>query len=368
MTETPTVRQTDEGRERQRLTDADAYRVARMVCEKYLSANRIAHILYPDEYNSKKKQDKSRAIMRVKHLLRRAADRGILTVTPPPNERLAGELRKRPEFRDIRFEVVDDWDDSQLLDPAEAVYREAARLVAEKIGALMREKKGPVVVGNAGGPALSRLAEYLPAVSMDYEDAASRLCFISLNAARSADRYDLSANFVAVRMAAIFGGRHIASLRRMPEKIKRQHDVRLREVDLLVCGSGAKTGFLGRWLKEVCHVNALPKSVVGDICLIPIDDSGKEVGLTARAAKSIREDLRPEPPYDELKRLASQDKVLVVFAYPPTAPGDQAAGVGTPASKTKIATAILRQPLTKWCVLGSSLAEQVLSFSKAEHR
>jgi DNA-binding transcriptional regulator LsrR (DeoR family) len=348
-----------ESRRRPRLTDSDAYAVAGLVCEKGLSANRIAARLYSQEYESPNKAVKARAIMRVKHLLHRAVERGILVLNPPANERLAKALRAQPEFLGINFEIADDAADVLPLDPAEPVYREAARLVAERIDALMQAKSGEVVVANAGGPAMSRVAEYLPAVAGRHEDA-SRLRFVSLNAAENSERYELSANFIAVRMASIYGACHFASMRRLSSATRKDYVRVARHPDLLVCGAGAREGFLSRVLKDVYREDSLPRSVVGDVCLIPLDSRGNEVPLPTKQRRIIADELRPEPSYDTLVRLATENRVLVVLAYPrPSDSARRGLRLASP-SKIEIATAILRKGLTRWCVLGSSMANQIL--------
>ena len=340
-----------------KLTELDAYHVARMMCEKGLSANRIAAELYREEYAAPR--TKARAIMRVKHLLRRALDAGILTLRRPRTD-LATALRERPGLTEIRFEVVDD--SGFGLDPAEPVYREAARLVAERIDALMRRQER-VVIANAGGWGMSRLVEYLAAVSMTYENAGQRLQFVSLNALSSADRYHLSANFVAVRMATIFGGRHLAMVK--SPSVERAYRQALQNIDLLVCGAGSRSAFLTQWLNDGPARKAagknidLPKSVVGDICLIPLNAAGEQVSLGRPTAMRIQDDLRPCPDHATLKRLAEADRVLLVAAAPNvdgrvTPPDDLRAS-----SKLPVVKAILNVPLTRWCVLGSSLAEQL---------
>lgn len=357
MDDTVELNQSEETRPR--LTDADAHRAAELLVQLGLSTGGVAKIMYPAEYNSPKKEIKSRAIMRVKHLLHRAVHRGIVVVNAPANKELAGRLRALPEFRDVTFEIVADNGDFPPLDPAEPVYREAASLVAKKIDGLMTNKRGEVVIANAGGPALSRLTEFLPAVATHHQQS-SRLRFISLNAARHPEHYDLSANFIAVRMAAIFGGRHVASLRRSFDSNREDYKRLVEAVDLVICGAGSKEGFLSRWLYEVYEQAALPPSVIGDICLTPIDELGNKVSWPRELGRRIDEDLRPRPSFDALKQLARQDKILVVFAHPRSIDGSVAETSGPPSSKIEIATAILRQPLTRWCVLGTSLAEQIL--------
>lgn len=366
MSEARKTSRTSPNRVRRRSSDLEVYEVARLVCEKGLTAPRVAARLYPDEYGENRKT-KSRAIMRVKHLLSRALATGVIRLRRPRAD-LVAALRARPEFTGIRFDVVDDR--GAGLDPTEPVYREAARLVARRIHQLMLRDNKPVIVANAGGWGLSRLTEYLPAVASSYEDARHRLQFISLNALRSADSYHLSANYVAVRMAAIFGGRHLARLKSW--SMEDQYQKSLLQISLLICGAGSRRGFLSEWLADqpdpqkfrVSRVH-LPTDVVGDICLIPINQDGEEVRFQAGLRRRIQDELRPRPDYDTLKRLAADDKVLLVLAAP--IPATEAPAPDPSESlKIPVSRALLRPPLTKWCVIGSSMAEQLLSAVKNE--
>ena len=72
----------------------------------------------------------------------------------------------------------------------------------------------------------------------------SSLQFISLNAARKADAYQISANFLAVRMSEIYGGNHIAVLPKAPKHIQKKYDEYLKKIDLLISSAGTRRGFL----------------------------------------------------------------------------------------------------------------------------
>jgi len=341
MTSDREARRDKEFVDRRPLTEEEVYNVAKMLCETGLSANGIAARLYKDEYEGK--AGKAQTIMRVKHLIARALKTGIISL------RYAREDLKRQleaDCRGVKFTVVED-----IVRGGEPVYQEAARLVAQAIDDLMRQDR-PVVIANAGGLALSRMTEYLPAVARLYRGAADRLLFISLNALRRADSYHLSSNFVAVRMASIFGGRHLAMLK--AQSTEAEIERALDAVDLLVCGAGSPAGFLPEWLQDEdsrSRAGGLPPEVVGDICLIPLDRIGRPVGLKPSTERRIQTELSPRPSYEALRKLADQDKVLVVLAVPVNDNNEVEVELKIP-----IAEAILKPPLTKRCVLGSSLA------------
>lgn len=337
------------------LTDEDAYRVAQLMCEDLLAANEIARRMYPDLYSSGRAQDKSRAIMRVKHLARRATRAGMLRLDRPVDERLARDLRAHRIFGDVTFHVADDRGNGGSLGRSEPVYREAARVLAAKIEKLLLEKAGPIVIANAGGPTLSRVVEHLPDLASEWAVAARRLQFVSLNAARDADAYHLSANFIAVRMSQVLGGSHIASLRIMPTSVASRYADALAGVDLVLCGVGTRKGFLSRWLKGVFDRELLPPHVVGDICLLPIDKNGQAVVLRRppAAMQRVNEELRPAMSHSALVSLAQADKVLAVAAYPDA--------YSAAASKVSAVRAMLGRPLAKTCVLGRSLAQSLLA-------
>lgn len=342
-------------------SEADAYQVARLVAEKCLSANRIADELFPEEYRNAR--TKARAIMRVKYLLRRAVATGILSIKPPRSG-LVDALNACPEFRDVRFDVVSDV--GYGLDPAEPVYREAARLVADRIHELLGAQER-VVVANAGGWGLSRLAEYLPAVALNFENANSRLLFVALNALGGASNYQLSANYVAVRMASIYGGQHRAVVH--PPHVDARYRALIDGVDLLLCGAGSSRAFLNQWLvnerggkarRGTQPAVALPTGAIGDVCLIPIDEAGTEVPLPPVMGKRVREAICPMPSYAALRRLAMRNKVMLVAASPAVngASADPMAHLKLP-----VVRAVLRAPLARWCVMGTSLARQLLEMT-----
>lgn len=340
--------------ERVVLTDDDAYEVAKLMARDLLAANEIAKRMYPELYSSGKSADKSRALMRVKHLARRAVRAGLLRVDLPADVRLARALQVADRsLGDVSFYVADDRGCPSSPHRSEHVYREAARLIVTRIDRLLSETSGQVVVGNAGGPTLSHVVEWLPDLISEWPTASSRLCFVSLNAARNADAYHLSANFIAVRMSQVLGGSHIASLRYMSPATEIAYAEALKKIDLVLCGIGTKQGFLSEWLARVHHKKNLPASIVGDACLLPIDKNGVHVPLKPVAVqRSVEDELRPALTYSKLAKLANSDKVVAIAAYP-----DE---LSAAASKFAVVRALLLGRLTRSCVLGRSLAQHLL--------
>ena len=116
--------------------------------------------------------------------------------------------------------------------------------------------------------------------------SAHKLLRSQVNALGGAGSYHLSANFVAIRMAAIFGGRHLAGVR--PAHVDAEYRGIVDASDLLLCGAGSRRAFLNEWLVNEQRRRrrpaddravALPQGAVGDVCLIPIDESGNQVLL-----------------------------------------------------------------------------------------
>jgi hypothetical protein len=336
----------ESNRDRRAVTLQEVYDAAKMLCERGWSANKIARELYPEVY-ARNKAGQSWAIVRVGLLIARAQKTGIISFRYEVGD-LGARLSRH--FNNVRFTVVDD-----AVAGGEPVFQEAARQLAQRIDDLMRREAddAPVVIANAGGLAVNRVTEYLATIAPHYPNAADRLLFISLNALRRTSSYHLSANYVAVRMAQIFGGRHLAMLN-APSAVA-EYEKACETIHLLVCGAGSRAGFLPEWLHDKdspSQASDLPTTVVGDLCLIPLDADGHQVRLGRAAERLIRDELSPRPSYEKLQQLAAEDKVLVVLAVPDV--GRLAEGISL---KIPITQALLKPPLTRWCVLGSSLAK-----------
>jgi hypothetical protein len=310
-------------------------------------------------------------LARVRRLLEFAASKGLLTLHSPINDDLQIKLRERfgPE---LSFCVVNNdqaaYSENPKVDDAlraDAVGRQAAGIFADRIHQLLLKKtdpRKPIIIANAGGLAVSRLVRFLSAQKLIPEEADTRrLLFISLNSASMPTDYGRSANTLAVRMAEIYGGRHITLCPIWPKTVASDYEHAVRNIDLLVCGAGAEHGLLFTWLKDNAAIG-LPPGAIGDLCLIPISAQGNEVPLERRAPQRVRQILNPHPTYLDLQALASRDAILYV------AVGNQNDDrrpdlTATPRqfhSKLAVTRAILRHTLARTCVLGATLARDLL--------
>ena len=343
-------------------TDEEAYRVAELVRDGK-SAKEIANLLY--------RHHGEKELGRVSTLIRHAFARKILDITPPTNPDLERALAAASAAR-ITFHVVnnDHIAQDEASNPpdtfrADAVCRQAAALIAARIQKLLADSAhgpGPVVVANAGGFALSRVVHFLaeqkhPAARAD----ASRLLFLSLNAASLPATFGLNANFLAVRMSEIYGARHLARSPIWPEALEKEYEHALQHLDLLVCGAGSENGLLAVWLKNHADI-PLPKDACGDICLLPIKRDGTPARQPASIARRLEDALHPRPGYDQLRQLAKDDRIIYVatgYEHEDRRRDPVAAAV-TPHSKLAVTHAVLSQPLTRTCVLGATLARDLL--------
>ena len=314
----------------------------------------------------------SQKIMRVNQLLKLAAERGIFSLKPPMNL----DLEENLNFcfsKNITFHVVNNdqppYEEGVTFDNsfrADAICRRAAEVVASRITTLLgehRQSRKTIVIANAGGPAISRVVRFLPSYrNLPEESNAFQLLFISLNSASIPDHYDYSANTLAVRMSEIYGGRHIALSPVWPKAIGEQYSKAVRHIDLLLCGAGTNSGLLFHWLNNEVHVR-LPSGAVGDLCLIPISAQGEELHLEDNGRKFVEQQLRPSPTYEDLKDLADRNGVIYVAMGQQT--GDkQTHTPGTtppPHSKLVVARTILKHGLARTCVLGATLARNLLA-------
>ncbi len=308
---------------------------------------------------------------RVASLLTFAREKGLFSLNPPRNDDLQIQLTER--FRkEVTFLVVNNdyaaYVDAPRVDEdmhANAVCHQAAILIAQRIQELLltnRASRRPIVIANAGGRAASRVVRFLASQKlMPDECDPRRLLFISLNSASMPSDYGRSANVLAVRMAEIYGGRHIALSPIWPDEVKKDYDLAVRNIDLLVCGAGSGNGILFTWLKDHAGIK-LPAGAIGDICLIPISAEGDEVPLERQAPRRIRENLDPHPNYNDLKILAARDGVIFI----PTGNQHDDGRPNPKAeprhvhSKLAVTLAILNHSLTRTCVLGSTLARDIL--------
>lgn len=309
-------------------------------------------------------------IWRVERLLQFAHQIGMLQLQGPTNEDLAMKLALSFGAH-FRFHVANNSQgivgDTPVLEEAyrgDAVCRQAAFLVASRIEDLLsknRDQSRPIVVANAGGVAVSRVVHFLRTYKRVPEESDPlKLLFLSLNSASIPTNYGYSANTLAVRMADIYGGRHIALCPIWPDAIARQYEAAVQNIDLLICGAGTKDGLLYDWLQTQLDLK-LPLQAVGDLCLIPIDAQGRELSLTNHGPQLVKQHLNPSPSYADLQAAGSADKVILVLrGYQ----DDDHSSAQRPRSKTHsklaVTRAILARNLARTCVLGATLARDLL--------
>ena len=352
-------------------TPEDAHRAVELVSQGKC-ATQIAHVLFPLIGSKKeKKQQLHRNIIRVKSLLNFARETGIMILRSETNTELQTALAARYDHK-VTFHVVNNdhllnSENPELDDAlrADAVCQHAAEVVATKISQLLarpRSSKKRIVIANSGGLAVSKIVRFLAGHKLVPEETdPGQLLFISLNSASIPTAYGYSANTLAVRMAEIYGGRHIALSPIWPADIKREYHEAVQNIDLLVCGAGASNGLLFTWLRDQVKIG-LPKDAIGDICLIPISAEGQEMHLEMTGPELVQKYLRPAPSYADLKSVATLDGVVFValgyrmdYQLRPAGGGPR-----PPHSKLAVTRAILGRGLARTCVLGTTLARDLL--------
>jgi hypothetical protein len=136
----------------------------------------------------------------------------------------------------------------------------------------------------------------------------------------------------------------------------------VRNIDLLVCGVGSRHSILFQWLEKHAHIE-LPKGAIGDICLIPITATGEQLHLQGNGPQLARRILQPNPSYADLQTLAAHDGVILVpvgYQADDKSPQERA-GSGKVHSKLEMTRAILRRGLAHTCVLGATLAQDLIA-------
>ena len=345
-----------------RRNQEQACRAAEMVMEGYCAAQ-IAQEIF--------KSKNAKAINHVKPLLQLAEQSGFLCLTGREDHKLAADLRDWSGNPDLTCHVVKNDHLAYSGDPAvdearraDAVARKAAEIVAGRIAALLlkyKNGKRRIVIANAGGVAASRIVHFLGAHRLLPDETDPRqLLFISLNSASMPTDYGRSANVLAVRMAEIYGGEHIAVCPVCPARQRQIYDHAVHHIDLLVCGAGSDRGILFTWLRQHAGIT-LPPEAVGDICLIPISKSGHEVPLDADTREKADRLLNLKPTYSDLHALAGRNGIIFVpMGF--RSPDPQADAVSSPEhSKLAVTRAILKHSLTRTCILGATLARDLLA-------
>jgi len=358
-------------------TEGAAYRAALLVTHEGKCAKEIALAIYG--------HCRPRELGRVARLLKFAAEKNLLRLTAPINETL--QLALTEKFGGQKqFHVVNNDHVAYVESPGDeaafrgdAVCRCAAEIIAARIHRLLTDpihQHRPIVIANAGGYAISRILHFLAGMKLtgDTPDP-RRLLFLSLNSATIPNNYEKSANVLAVEMAKIFGGEHLAICSIWPRNIQKRYAQAIRDIDLLICGAGSDRGLLFTWLKENTvdrHENnavvrtkiKLPAKACGDICLIPVNPDGEELEFAQPEEQAeVARVLSPHPTHHQLQTLAGQDKVIyVAMGYENDDRRRPQPPARRPATHSKLAItkAILQQSLTRTCILGATLARDLL--------
>lgn len=304
------------------------YRVAELAWVRGLSANNIAKTLGGADQ-----------ITKVKHALGRARQSGILSIRQPPSVHLHALLESNRSWKARQYTVVNEERFAEI-DSVCLAAAEATETIVQKL--LAAKPPREIVVANSGGATVSKMVRYLQdrAPQLSSEDS-GRLVFLSLNSAGERSTYDFSSNFLAVRLAEIFGGRHLVVLEHASRDAKQYVD-KVRRIDLLICGAGDRGSIVGNRAKE--NDVDLPEAVVGDIVFIPLDIEGREV--SDPKLSSAIQNLNTHISYQELQRIAIDPhrEVLAIFNHE---------------ERYEIAHAVLTAGLATHCVLSVSLANKL---------
>jgi len=321
----------------------------------------IARELFPDLTGRRQ----STGIERVKASISAAVKLGYLRCAPlPPEEALVRKFKEHHFFKNSEFHFVDDSHSSDGVDSFYDLTVAAADVIAERVTELIVEKPpgSKIYIANAGGPTLSECIRHL-ACRVEKPERGRDIVSISLNNAGIPERYGYSANVIAVQIADIYGGTHIAVPTVLPDEsdVKAHYQTALENLDLLLCGAGTREGLLFNWLRA--HQKfVVPDEAVGDMCLIPLDKQGNPVSLPEGNQKYLHDHLRPKPSFDKLINLVARDPkiVMCVFGNPPPPNISALHRDALCASKLPIAIAVLKKPIAKNAIMPVSLAKAII--------
>lgn len=320
------------------------YSVAELAWKEGLAANSIAALLGGPAY-----------IMKVKRALTQALKAGpgrtpVLVLNQPPAMEAEKALR-RLKYKARKYRVVDDFVPVGFTAQVavDRICMAAAEEVRDAILRLVEVRKtGDIVIANAGGRAVSSMTRFLDRIAplLAIEDR-KRLVFLALNSAGRRRAYDESSNFLSVRMAEIFGSRHLAVLEHPEPEADAEYRERVKQIDLLICGAGGGQSLLTEHAKE--SDVKLPKGYTGDLCFVPLDGEGREIA-DPRLRELLR-GVRPEPGYQEMLLMLpdANKEILVIFSSE------------EPSHKVPITHAILSRGLATHCVMGAALARLLVS-------
>ena len=324
----------------------DDYKVAQLAWERGMAVGSIVREL--------KMEGGANAanIMKIKRALERAVRHGILTLSPPPLQDLEIRLRARLTTAGVAMAALhveqDHW---------AACYR-AARMVDAEIATFLSEEdpRDRLVVANAGGGTVSLICELVHrlVVLPPAKVAGKRLIFVSLNVAEARQRFDEGANFLAVRLARMYGGEHLTVV--MGDDAVRDDQWRsayqdaVKHIDLLITSAGRlpddhriPPSFMADWLSR--RGLASPEHAIGDIAFHFIDARGYPVQPEGEAAKRIQRFIQPQPDWDTLGHLFHTGKVLLVLT----------------GAKVALAQALIVGAHATRCVVDAQLARGMLA-------
>jgi DNA-binding transcriptional regulator LsrR (DeoR family) len=310
----------------------DPYRIAEMVWSRGLSANAIL-----DEFKMPHSQVNQ---TRVRRAILKAAKLGILQLHPVTCHDLREKLCATfPTLTgsDIRVDIDRT---AACLAAARAINQAIEEFLRKPLSSrsgdsqISAESVAEMTIANAGGRTVRDTVECLQRlVPVPPPMTGKKLKFLSLNGAEDPERFGECANYLAVKMAEVYGGgsgegavRHLASIRPPMDRSReeKQNSVTndyqnaLHNIDLLVTSAGAvasqyedKGGFLSHWLQT--HGRELPRNVVGDIAFHPINARGEQVDLSKDIEDLLKDKLLLAPEWSTLETLFHQRKVLLIL-------------------------------------------------------
>lgn len=360
------------------VTSDHAFRAAAALQEGKLAPNSIAKRLYPEEFANP--ATRAAATMRARRAVELAFREGILRVRPRVDAEAGAALEEWLDSRGTkcRVVVINDYGIAPALRRAVAAVGAAtvSRTIAELSEGIAKGSSSGLCVANAGGRTLAHVTQSLQA-EVSVAQRSSDLLFLSLNRATKPAEMDISANFLAVRMAEIYGAKHLTAMNHWPQwEDERRYDEALKRIDVLLTSCGTRSGFLMSWLERVDL--AIPNQdalagVVGDVAFVPLDERGGEGRIHPEVERVIRENLDPRPNHDDLQRLA-RERHVIAFCCPPdhldeaspaTESMAQGADVG---NKSRVGAAILENALASTFITTKSLACQIAQYLGADDR
>lgn len=340
--------------------DEFAYVVAAYAWRDGMTANKIVKALdWPSD---------SRHLMRVKRALWRAHGR-FLKLEPPADREWHDKLKNCVERintgKEVRFHIVNDTRGPT----AGPVFAKAAEVVSDIIRDAVHRKPRPrrssatddpgkpkpdVVISNAGGRSVSDTVKALlrqpPLLDEEDEQAEKRrkrLQFVAGNAAYIPNQFQLSANFLSVTMAEVYGASHVALPAVEDPETGKEHKKLLNDAAVFVCGAGSQeSGLMPSYFeRRDCE---LPQDAVGDLAFNLLDRDGDPVEPPTEKGRQYLKQLNPSVDLLTLSTIAANGRVVLILD------SEQ------PESKTQIGAAALRRHYATDVVLGTRLAKSIV--------